>query len=94
MYRYDKEEEPIDRLYRLVGPDWQVSTELDQVFRAMVHRDPMQRPTAEDIMACDWMKMADEVTEAEVVAAFERRRPVSEEAHNTMAVGKVVCRFD
>lgn len=79
-------EEPIDRLYRLVGPGWEVSKELDQVFRAVVHRDPMQRPSAQDILACDWMKKADEVTEAEVVAAFERRRPVSEEAHNTMAV--------
>ena len=29
---------------------------------------------------------ADQVTEAEVVAAFESRRPVSEEEHNTMAV--------
>ena len=84
---YRPEEDPIDRLYRLVGLDnWHVSKELDQVFRAMVHRDPMQRPTAADVLACDWMKKADEVTEAEVVAAFERRRPVSEEAHNTMAV--------
>jgi hypothetical protein len=46
----------------------------------------MQRPSAEEVLACDWMKKADEVTEAEVVAAFERRRPVSEEAHNTMSV--------
>ena len=40
----------------------------DQLFRAMVHKDPMQRPTASDILHCDWMKRADEVSEAEVVA--------------------------
>ena len=80
------DEQPIDRLYRLIGTEWQVSPELDQLFRAMVHKDPMQRPTASDILHCDWMKRADEVSEAEVVAAFERRRPVSEEAHNTMSV--------
>ena len=81
-------EEPIDRLYRLIGGPtvWQVSPELDQLFRAMVHKDPMMRPSASDILHCDWMRRADEVTEAEVVAAFERRRPVSEEAHNTMSV--------
>ena len=79
-----KDEAPIDRLYRLIGPGWRVSPELDQLFRALVHKDPMQRPSAEEALACDWMKKADEVTEAEVVAAFERRRPVSEEAHNTM----------
>ena len=39
------DEQPIDRLYRLVGPGWEVSAELDQVFRAMVHKDPMHRPT-------------------------------------------------
>ena len=81
-----KDETPIDRLYRLIGPGWQVSPELDQLFRAMVHKDPMMRPSAEEVLACDWMKKADEVTEAEVVAAFESRRPVSEEAHNTMSV--------
>ena len=78
-------EEPIDRLFRLV-PDWKVSDELDAVFRAMVHRDPMQRPSANDLLECDWMRRAGEVTEAEVVAAFEQRRPVSEEEHNTMLV--------
>ena len=62
------------------------SPELDQLFRAMVHKDPMMRPSAEEVLACDWMKKADEVTEAEVVAAFESERPVSEEAHNTMSV--------
>ena len=81
------DEEPIDRLYRLVGHEnWKVSEDLDQGFRAMVHRDPIQRPTAQDVLDCDWMRKADEVTEAEVVAAFEQRRPVSEEAHNTMTV--------
>lgn len=81
-------EEPIDRLYRLIGGPkvWQVSPELDQLFRAMVHKDPMARPSASDILHCDWMRRGDEVTEAEVVAAFERRLPVSEEAHNTMSV--------
>ena len=81
-------EEPIDRLYRLIGGPavWQVSPELDQLFRAMVHKDPMARPSASDILHCDWMRRGDEVTEAEVVAAFERRMPVSEEAHNTMSV--------
>jgi serine/threonine protein kinase len=81
-------EEPIDRLYRLIGGPrvWQVSPELDQLFRAMVHKDPMMRPSFSDILHCDWMRRAEEVTEAEVVAAFERRRPVSEEAHNTMSV--------
>jgi serine/threonine protein kinase len=81
-------EEPIDRLYRLIGGPrvWQVSPELDTLFRAMVHKDPMMRPSASDILHCDWMRRAEEVTEAEVVAAFERRRPVSEEAHNTMSV--------
>lgn len=83
-------EEPIDRLYRLIGgkenAGWQVSPELDQLFRAMVHKDPMARPSAVEILRCDWIQNANEVTEAEVVAAFERRRPVSEEAHNTMSV--------
>ena len=81
-------EEPIDRLYRLIGGPamWRVSPELDQLFRAMGDKDPMGRPSASDILHCDWMRRADEVTEAEVVAAFERRRPVSEEAHNTMSV--------
>ena len=83
-------QEPIDRLYRLIGgkenAGWQVSPELDQLFRAMVHKDPMARPSAVEILRCDWIQNANEVTEAEVVAAFERRRPVSEEAHNTMSV--------
>ena len=81
-------EEPIDRLYRLIGGPavWQVSPELDQLFRAKVHKDPMARPSASDILHCDWMRRGDEVTEAEVVVAFERRMPVSEEAHNTMSV--------
>ena len=57
-----KDETPIDRLYRLIGPGWQVSPELDQLFRAMVHKDPMMRPSAEEVLACDWMKKADEVT--------------------------------
>ena len=52
----------------------------------MVHKDPMARPSAVEILRCDWIQNANEVTEAEVVAAFERRRPVSEEAHNTMSV--------
>ena len=46
----------------------------------------MARPSAVEILRCDWIQNANEVTEAEVVAAFERRRPVSEEAHNTMSV--------
>ena len=57
-----KDETPIDRLYRLIRPGWQVSPELDQLFRAMVHKDPMMRPSAEEVLACDWMKKADEVT--------------------------------
>ena len=77
-------------MYRLIGgkenAGWQVSPELDQLFRAMVHKDPMARPSAVEILRCDWIQNASEVTEAEVVAAFERRRPVSEEAHNTMSV--------
>jgi serine/threonine protein kinase len=80
------DEQPIDRLYRLVGPGWEVSAELDQVFRAMVHKDPMHRPTAKEVLECDWMQTADTVTEAEVMAAFERRNPVTEEAHNSMTV--------
>ena len=84
------DEEPIDRLYRLIGgrdaAGWSVTPELDQLFRAMVHKDPMARPSAVEILRCDWIQRANEVTEAEVVAAFERRRPVSEEAHNTMSV--------
>ncbi len=77
-------------MYRLISgkenAGWQVSPELDQLFRAMVHKDPMARPSAVEILRCDWIQNANEVTEAEVVAAFERRRPVSEEAHNTMSV--------
>ena len=62
-----EEEEPIDRLFRLV-PDWKVSDDLDTVFRAMCHRDPMQRPSANDLLECDWMRRAGEVTEAEAGA--------------------------
>ena len=83
-------EAPIDRLYRLIGgresARWDVSPELDQLLRAMVHKDPMQRPTATDILNCDWIRLGDAASEAEVVAAFEQRRPVSEEAYNTMVV--------
>ena len=72
-------EAPIDRLYRLIGgresARWDVSPELDQLLRAMVHKDPMARPTATDILNCDWIRRGDAASEAEVVAAFEQRRP-------------------